>query len=109
MAAIVPILKALLPHVTQIAAIAIPAFTKKTNTTTVDPVVAKQIEELQLAATNNAQSIQSLADKLTLTLQSIEDSAQKLERDLQRMRTQLLIAWMISGVAILTACIALFR
>ncbi|MBC6905949.1 hypothetical protein DWB84_10820 [Saccharophagus sp. K07] len=107
MAAIVPILKALLPHVAQIATVAIPAFTKKEDVKA-DPLIAQQIEELQAAATRNAESIHSLADKLQQTIQGIELAAEKLERDMTRMRRLLMLSWSLSAVAIIAAVVALY-
>jgi hypothetical protein len=109
MAAIVPILKALLPHVTQIATVAIPAFTKKPAAGKIEPVVAQQIEELQSAATKNAESIHVLAEKLQLTIQGIEQGAEKLQHDLARLKTLLIVSWVLSGAAVSCAIIALLR
>lgn len=109
MAAIVPILKALLPHVAQIATVAIPAFTKKPAVAKIDPVVAQQIEELQSAATKNAESIHVLAEKLQLTIQGIEQGAEKIQRDMAKLRTLLILSWLVSGGAVVIAIIALLR
>jgi hypothetical protein len=109
MAAIVPILKALLPHVTQIATVAIPAFTKKPAAAKLDPVVAQQIEELQSAATKNAESINVLAEKLQETIQGIEVGAEKIQRDMAKLRTLLVISWVLTGGAIALAIFALIR
>jgi hypothetical protein len=109
MAAIVPILKALLPHVTQIATVAIPAFTKKPDVVKVDPLVARQIEELQSAATKNAESIHVLADQLQLTIQGIEQGAEKLQHDLAKMKTLLIVSWILSGAAVGIAVLALVK
>lgn len=109
MAAIVPILKALLPHVTQIATVAIPAFTKKPAAAKLDPVIAQQIEELQTAATKNAESINVLAEKLQETIQGIEVGAEKIQRDMAKLRTLLVISWVLTGGAIALAVFALIR
>lgn len=106
MAVILPILKALLPHVTQIAAIAIPAFTKKPETVKGDPVVAQQIEELQTAATRNAESIHLLAEKLQQTIHGIEQGAEKIERETAKVRSLLFISWGVSVSALVIAVLA---
>lgn len=103
MAAIVPILKALLPHITQIAAIAIPAFTKKPSIAPVDPVVARQIEELQTAVTHNAESIQQLAEKLRQSLEGIDQGAATLQKEIARLRRLLQIAVGIALTSLLLA------
>lgn len=107
MAAIVPILKALLPHVAQIATVAIPAFTKKPDIAKADPVVAQQIEELQSAVTKNAESIHSLAEKLQQTIQGIEQGAEKIDREMKRLRRLLWISWTISIMALIVAAATL--
>ncbi len=109
MAAIVPILKALLPHVTQIATVAIPAFTKKPAAAKLDPVLAQQIEELQTAATKNAESIHVLAEKLQETIQGIEVGAEKIQRDMAKLRTLLVVSWVLTSGAIALAIFALLR
>jgi hypothetical protein len=105
MAAIVPILKALLPHVTQIATIAIPAFTKKPPVATVDPVVARQIEELQAAVTHNAESIQVLAEQLQRSLEGIDQGAAVLQAEIVRLRR---VVWIVGGVAVAALVLALW-
>lgn len=109
MAAIVPILKALLPHVAQIATVAIPAFTKKPAAAKLDPVLAQQIEELQTAATKNAESINVLAEKLQQTIEGIEQGAEKIQRDMAKLRTLLVVSWVLTGGAIALATVALLR
>lgn len=64
---ILPIIKAVAPYLTQITASAIPAFTSKpAETVKVDPVIAKQIEELQSAATRNSESVQGQRGQIHL-------------------------------------------
>lgn len=109
MAAILPILKALLPHVAQIATIAIPAFTQKPEAAKVDPVVAKQIEELQSAATRNAESVHLLAEKLKQTIQGVEQGAEKIEREMAKLRSLLMISWAVSLGAVALAVLAYLK
>lgn len=109
MPVILPILKALLPHATQIAAVAIPAFTKKPEAVKGDPVVAQQIEELQTAATRNAESIHDLAEKLQQTVHGIEQGAEKIERETAKLRSLLLISWGMSIGALILAVVAYIR
>lgn len=80
-APLIPIIKAVAPYVAQIATIAIPAFTSRSaETGQADPVVAKQIEELQEAATHNAESVHVLADKLQQALDGMAVAAKETER-----------------------------
>lgn len=104
MAAWAPILKASMPYITQIITTAIPAFTSKPEEAKVDPIVAKQIEELQRAATVNAESLQTLAEKLKETIQGIDSAAVALQKDLARQRaisfTSMVVA-ILAGIAAL--------
>lgn len=106
MAVILPIVKALLPHVAQIAAVAIPAFTKKPEEVKGNPVVAQQIEELQSAATTNNESIQLLAEKLQQTIRGIEQGAEKAEGEITKLRTLLFVSWAMSIGALIVAVLA---
>jgi len=86
----IALLKTTLPYVTQIVTSAIPAFTSKPEASVVDPVLSKQIEELQAAATKNAESIQVLAEKLQQTILGIEsaaDSLQKQDKQLEELQS----------------------
>lgn len=82
-----PIIKAIAPYIAQVAAAAIPAFTAKKASTDIevikaDPVVAKQIEELQSAASQNAQSVKVLAEKLQQAIENIERAAQSASKQI---------------------------
>ena len=103
MAAWFPILKAALPYVAQIVTAAIPAFTAKSDASKTDPLVIKQIEELQAAATNNAESIHVLAEKLQQTIQGIESAGVALEKQMVKIRIALIVLSLISLVAIIIA------
>ena len=78
----IPLLKASLPYVTQIVASAIPAFTAKPDTEKSGDLTAQQIAELQSAATQNAESIHVLADKLQQTIQGIEQAGLSLQKEI---------------------------
>jgi hypothetical protein len=75
-----PLLKASLPYVTQIVATAIPAFTAKPAEEKTDDITAQQIAELQSAATQNAESIHVLAEKLQQTIEGIEAAGIDLQK-----------------------------
>ena len=77
-----PIIKAVAPYIAQVATAAIPAFTSKPEVVKTDHVVAKQIQELQEAVTQNAQSIHMLAEKLQQAIQSIESAGQDAQRQI---------------------------
>jgi methyl-accepting chemotaxis protein len=99
---ILPIIKAVAPFVKQIATEAIPAFTSKpAEIAKSDPVIAKQIEELQLAATQNAESIQVLAEKLQQAIQGIEAAAQDAKKQIATYKAMLVVALGLSGLSML--------
>jgi len=92
-APLIPILKAVAPYVAQIATIAIPAFTSRgAEAGQADPVVAKQIQELQEAATHNAEAVQVLADKLQQALDGMEMAARESEARFAKYRLALAAA-----------------
>lgn len=95
-----PIFKALAPYIAEVARTAIPAFTAKPALTKADPVVAKQIEELQAAATHNAESIHVLAEKLQVAIQNIEKAAQEAQKQVARFRMMLYGSLVCSIVAL---------
>lgn len=107
---ILPIIKAVAPYVAQIATAAIPAFTSKsTETIKSDPITAKQIEELQAAATQNAQSIHVLAEKLQQAIQGIEAAAQDANNKVAKYKAMLFIAVGLSGFSMLSSIYLLAR
>lgn len=107
---ILTIIKAVAPYVTQIATAAIPAFTSKSaESVKADPVVAKQIEELQAAATQNAESIHVLAEKLQQTIQGIEATALDAKRQVGTYKLMLGGALGFSGLSMMLSIYLLVR
>lgn len=105
-----PIIKAVAPYVAQVATAAIPAFTSKpAETAKIDPVIAKQIEELQAAATRNAQSIHVLAENLQQAIQGIETAATEAKKQIAAYKTMLFVALGLSGVSVLLSIFLLVR
>ncbi len=105
---ILPIIKALAPYIAQIATVAIPAFTSKKEMTNSDSderesVIAKQIEELQTAASQNAQSVQLLAENLQQAMQDIEETAQNAEKTITIYKLLVISSFSLSFVS-LAAC-----
>ncbi|MDR2982219.1 MAG: hypothetical protein LBV12_08240 [Puniceicoccales bacterium] len=103
MAAWLPLLKASLPYLAEIARVAIPVFTAKRDAGRTDPLVARQIEELQTAATKNAESIHVLAEKLQQTIQGIDEAAINLQKELAKLR---LLLYSVSAVAVAALAVA---
>jgi hypothetical protein len=104
-----PILKALAPYIAEVARSAIPAFTAKPALAKADPVVAKQIEELQAAATHNAESIHVLAEKLQLAIQNIETAAREAQKQVATYKLMLFCSLIFSVVSFISSIYLLVR
>jgi len=104
-----PIFKALAPYIAEVARTAIPAFTAKPALTKADPVLAKQIEELQAAATHNAESLHVLADKLQLAIQNIESAAQEAQKQVATYKLLLFCSLAFSAVSLIISIFLLMR
>lgn len=107
---VLPIIKAVAPYVAQIATVAIPAFTSKpAEAAKSDPVISKQIEELQTAATQNAQSIHVLAEKLQQAMQGVEVAAQDAKKQVTAYKTMLFAALGLSAISMLLSAYLLIK
>lgn len=109
---LLPILKAVAPYVAQIATAAIPAFTSKKEApesegVKTDPIVTKQIEELQAAASQNAHSIKMFAENLQQTISNIETASQVAEKRIAIYKVIILLSIGMSIIS-LSASIYLF-
>lgn len=107
MVAWIPAFKTILPYVTQIVSLAVPAFTTRTDNNTSQEVVHQQIHELQEAATRNTEAVKVLATQLQKGMADIDAGAGRIEKELQRIRQLCVIAITISGIAIVLAVITL--
>lgn len=103
MPAWLPLLKASLPYVTQIVATALPAFTSKPVEEKTDDITAQQIAELQSAATQNAESIHILAEKLQQTIEGIELASNELQKKLIFFKRLAYSALAVAAVALIIA------
>lgn len=101
-----PIIAAFAPYIAQVATAAIPAFTPKPEVAKVDPMLAKQIDELQSAAIQNAESLHVLAEKMQLAIQGIEAAAQKAQTQVTTYKAMLFVSLGLSTVS-LAACLYL--
>ncbi|MGB3610687.1 MAG: hypothetical protein WA987_09970 [Cellvibrio sp.] len=107
MPAWLPLLKASLPYVTQIVATALPAFTAKPAEEKTDDLTAQQIAELQSAATNNAESIHVLAEKLQQTIEGIELAGNDLQKKLIFFQRLSYGALAVAAVSLVIAIVSL--
>ena len=109
-----PIIKAVAPYIAQIAAAAIPAFTSKKETSIseevkTDPVVTKQIEELQDAASHNAQSVKVLAEKLQQAIENIESTAQEADKKIATYKAIIFLSISLSVISLSVCLVLLIR
>lgn len=107
MVAWLPAFKTILPYVTQIVSLAVPAFTRKDDASASQEVINQQILELQEAATRNAEAVKVLASQLQKTITDIDAGAARIERELHKTRQWCVAAITLSGVAILLGVTAL--
>lgn len=107
MVAWIPTFKTLLPYVTQIVSLAIPAFTTRNEAGGSQEVVHQQIQELQEAAVRNTEAVKVLASQLQKGIADIDAGAGRIEKELQQIRKMCIVAITISGMAIVLSVIAL--
>jgi hypothetical protein len=107
---IIPVLKAVLPHVKTIYDTAAPAFTKKRPEGAADAsVLQQQIAELQAAAAQNAANVKELAAQLQSTVTALEQAAALAEGRLRRATILAAVAVSFSVLAFFIALLAAFR
>jgi len=98
MAAWLPIIKTALPIIAEVVAVARPMFTKKASDAQRSDLTAQQIEELQAAATQNADSVNALAAQVKTAFEGLESAATDLEKRFERQR-KITLAAIIVGLA----------
>jgi len=100
MAGWIPVVKAAIPHIAQIVSVALPMFTARTENADREALTARQIEELQTAATQNAASVHELATQLQATLVGLESAAADLQAQVKRQRRLTVVALGLALVAL---------
>ncbi|HWK55202.1 MAG TPA: hypothetical protein VNR18_12580 [Hyphomicrobiales bacterium] len=99
---VLPIIRAVAPYLAQVATAALPHFTSKpSGVAREDPVIARQIEELQAAARQNAESIHTLAEKLQQAIAGIEQAANEAKKEINTYRTLLFVSLALSAASML--------
>lgn len=107
---ILPFIKAVAPYIAQVATIALPAFTAKTDEETkAGTVVAQQIAELQKAVTQNAQSVHILAEKLQQTIEGLEITAENARAQAETYKTALFFSIGFSVISLGLSIYLLFQ
>ena len=106
---VIPLIKALAPHLATIATSVIPAFTSKPKAVKSDPLVAQQIKELQDASTMNAKELQTLAKHLQKVIASADEAAVEAKRQIGTYKALLFTSMALSAIALVTAIVAITR
>mgnify|MGYP006173223229 CR=1 FL=1 len=107
---ILPVLKAVLPHVKTIYDTAAPVFTKKRPEGSPDPgVLQQQIAELQAAAGQNAANVKELAAQLQSTVAALEQAAALADARLRRATLLAAVGAAFGVAALIVALVALLR
>ena len=109
MAAWLPIIKAAIPHLAQIVTVALPMFTSRSENADRDALIARQINELQEAATQNAESVKELASQLKGTFEGLESAGSNLQKQLKRQKQLTVVTLILSGTAIGLSSLALIQ
>ena len=106
---LIPTLKAILPHVSDVVSAVKPVFTRRKAQAVVGPgdVVQQQIAELQGAAAQNADHIKELAAQLQSTVTALEQAAALAEARLRRAVLMCAVATAIAVVSLFVALAAL--
>ncbi len=106
---LIPTLKAILPHVSDIVSTVRPAFTRRKPEAApaTGDLLQQQIAELQAAAAQNADHIKELAAQLQGTVAALEQAAATAEARLRRAVVLCAVATAISVVSLFVALAAL--
>ena len=108
---LLPAVKLILPHVSDIVAAAKPHFTKRKEALAGDEsasgIVQQQIAELQTAASENTANIKALAEQLRITVTALEKGASEAEKRLRRAQTFAIVATATAIAALAIGVIAL--
>jgi hypothetical protein len=104
-----PILKAVAPYLAQVATAAIPAFTAKPEVAIDDPVLTRQIEELQAASVQNAESIHLLAEKMQQAILALEQASEEARKEFATYKMMLFISFGLSATTTIIMIYLLVR
>src|SRR5690625_2972568 len=107
MAAFLPALKVALPYITQIVTATVPMFTSKPANGKTDELVSKQIQELQEAVTNNAESVKIMATQWKETMEGLDTAAARLQKEIVVLRRVAYGSVVVAAVAVVLALVAI--
>lgn len=107
MAAFLPALKVALPYISQIVTATVPMFTSRTANGKSDELVSKQIQELQSAVTQNAESVKVMATQWKDTMEGLDAAATRLQKEIIVLRRVAYGSVAVAVVAVVVALVAL--
>jgi len=99
MPAWLPLIKTALPIVADVLKVAIPAFTSKTDDKKAGDIIPEQISELQSAATQNAESVKTLATQLKETIEGIDTAAVNLQQELIFLKRKFIFSMLVAAIS----------
>ena len=105
----IPLLKASLPYLVDVAAKTIPAFTSRSAGARPEDVVPRQIGELQNAATHNAEAVKLMAEQLQKTIEGIESGSAALQKEMRFLRRLAAASLAVGAAGVALAAWALLR
>jgi hypothetical protein len=94
MARWIPVLTAVIPHLTQLVSAAAPAFTTRQG------AVAQQIAELQAAAAGNARGVKDVAEQLQQVARAMEEMSAAHQSALQQLKAARTMSYVALAVAV---------
>ena len=98
------------PYLADIITLARPLFTRSKDRDAADPsILAQQIGELQNAATQNAESVRTLATEMQKTIDTLQSGAAILERKLRWAQALAIVSTTLAAMAFFVAVFALAR
>ena len=95
------------PYIPEIINLTRPLFTRSNPQEKVPEVIARQISELQSAATQNAESIKLLATEMQHTIEALQIGAANLEKKSNNARVLSIISATTAALAFCLAAYAL--
>lgn len=103
MAAFLPALKIALPYISQIVTATVPMFTSRPANGKTDEIVSKQIQELQTAVTQNAESVKVMATQWQETMENLDSAAARLQQEIIVLRR---LAYGSAAIAVIAVVVA---
>ena len=108
---LIPTLKAILPHVSDVVSAVRPVFTRKKAEVAASggDLLQQQIAELQSAAAQNTAHVKELAAQLQSTVAALQEAAQLAEHRMRRVTILASAAAALSLCALVVAALAILR